>query len=175
MLKGEKVLLRAVTPEDLPRYLEFKNDVEIHFLSSDGPPVSLTLEALQAEYKASLEPKGDLVWFAIETNGKFVGQCILHNFDHLSATCEVGITIGDREYWGRGYGREALRMLMDHAFRHLNIRKIWLRTTGNNERAIRSYKACGFVEEGRQREQAWCGEGYEDVVIMGAFGEVSSS
>jgi RimJ/RimL family protein N-acetyltransferase len=171
MLKGEKVLLRAVTPEDLPRYLEFKNDVEIHFLGSDGPPVPITLETLQAKYRASMESKGDSVWFAIEADGKFIGQCILHNFDHLSATCEVGITIGDRDYWGRGYGREALRMLMAYAFRQLNIRKIWLRTTGNNERAIRSYKACGFVEEGRQPAQVWCGDGYEDVVIMGAFRE----
>lgn len=62
-----------------------------------------------------------------------------------------------------------MALLVDYGFRMQNLRKIWLTTHGGNERAIRSYLAVGFVEEGRQREQVWSGGRYEDLVAMGLF------
>jgi RimJ/RimL family protein N-acetyltransferase len=94
--------------------------------------------------------------------------------DQRSGTAELGIGIGDRDYWGRGYGREAVSLLVDYGFRMHNLRKIWLTAHGSNERAIRSYLAAGFVEEGRQREQTWSGGRYEDLVLMAIFRDETS-
>ena len=80
-------------------------------------------------------------------------------------------SIGDKDYWGRGYGREAVSLLLDYAFRVRNLRRVWLEVHAANERAIRAYKACGFVEEGRMREHVWLAGRYVDNVIMGVLRE----
>ena len=87
--------------------------------------------------------------------------------DPVAQTAELGITIGEREYWGRGYGRDAVRVLIEYGFRIRNLRKIWLTVHANNPRAIRSYESVGFVEEGRQRAQVWSDGEYVDLVYMG--------
>jgi RimJ/RimL family protein N-acetyltransferase len=81
----------------------------------------------------------------------------------------LGITIGDKAYWGRGYGRDALTVLLDYAFRLRNMRRVTLSVNGTNERAIRAYQACGFVEEGRLRKHVWSAGEYIDLVYMGVF------
>ena len=79
----------------------------------------------------------------------------------------LGIGIGEKDYWGKGYGRECVSLLLRYAFVHHNFHKVWLRVHSANERAIRAYRACGLVEEGRQRAQVWCDGRYDDLVLMG--------
>lgn len=171
MLKGDKVILRPMRPEDLERYAEFKNDVEVHLLGSGSFPSPTELGRLQATYEEHLKaPRDGTAWFAIEVQGgKFIGQCILREFDVAARTCELGITIGDRDFWGRGYGRDAVGLLLKYAFRLRNMEKVWLTTNGTNLRAQRSYIASGFVEEGRQRRQVWLDGVYDDIVFMAVF------
>ena len=109
--------------------------------------------------------------FAIEADGKLIGQCALFEFDHVSRTAELGITIGDKAYWGRGYGRDAIRTLLDYAFRLRNLRRVYLAVNGNNGRAQGAYRACGFVEEGRLRAHVWIAGAYVDLVYMGLLRE----
>jgi len=109
--------------------------------------------------------------FVIEGEGKGMGSCALFHPDTTGQTCELGIGIGDRDYWARGCGRESIRLLLEYAFRYLNYRKVWLRVHATNERAIRAYRACGFVEEGRQRAQVWSNGAYDDLVLMGILRE----
>ncbi|HEY0168484.1 MAG TPA: GNAT family protein [Jatrophihabitans sp.] len=168
MLFGKLVTLRALTDADLPRLTEFKNDVEVELFGGGDPPRPRSFEVVRAAYEEEAKDK-ERQNFAIEADGVFIGECGLHNVNRRDGTAEVGIGIGDRAYWGRGYGREALTLLVDYGFRMQNLRKIWLETHGGNERAIRSYRAVGFVEEGRQREQVWSGGRYEDTVLMGLF------
>jgi RimJ/RimL family protein N-acetyltransferase len=170
MLQGKLVTLRPITPEDYPRLLRFKNDVEVELLGGGTPPGPTTLASLSEFFDKRLK-EPDSFSFGIEADGVFIGDCGLFHLDKLAATAEVGIGIGDREYWGRGYGRQAMALLLDYGFRIQNLRKIWLEAHGTNERALRSYRAVGFVEEGRQREQVWCGGRYEDLVLMGLFRE----
>ncbi len=165
MLRSERVTLRPMTEEDLPAYLRFINDCEIHFLGSDGPPVPTSLPSLLQRFKehnTSTSP-----WFAMEVEGEFIGQCLLYSVDHYNGTCAIGLTIGNRDYWGKGIGSEVVVLLCDYAFRILNIRKVWLQTTGNNHRGIRCYEKCGFATEGKQIAQVWMGESYEDLITMG--------
>ena len=100
MLSGEKVTLRAVRRGDLPRLLDFYNDVEVELAGGGDPPRPTTLER-------------------------------------------------------------------DYAFRLRNLRRVWLEVHASNERAIRAYSSCGFVEEGRMREHIWLDGRYLDNVLMG--------
>jgi RimJ/RimL family protein N-acetyltransferase len=170
MLTGEKVTLRALRREDLERLCQFNNDVEVELSGGGDPPIPQSLARLQAEFDAEASKGGrDGTRWAIEADGLYIGQCALFQFDEVAHTCGLGITIGDKAYWGAGYGRDAVRLMLDYAFRLRNLHKVWLSVNGNNERAIRSYAACGFVVEGRQRQQVWGDGAYIDLVLMGVL------
>jgi RimJ/RimL family protein N-acetyltransferase len=170
MLIGEYVRLRSITRQDLPRLCEFNNDLVVELAGGGDPPIPQSLERLQAEYDQDAAKGGrDATRFAIEANGQFIGQCALFNTNHTAQTCELGITIGDKAYWGQGYGRDALRLLLEYAFRYQNYRKVWLQVHAKNERAVRAYQSCGFVIEGRQREQVWSDGAYDDLLLMGVL------
>jgi RimJ/RimL family protein N-acetyltransferase len=170
MLKGQKVLLRAIQREDLPRICAFNNDVEVEIAGGGDPPMPQSLARLQAEFDQKAATGGrDGAQFAIEAGGILIGICGLHNISEIDRTTELGITIGDKDYWGKGYGRDAVRVLLDYAFRLRNMRKVFLRVWGNNERGIRAYRACGLVEEGRLRAHVWSAGQYVDLVFMGVL------
>ncbi len=103
MLKGDNVILRPMRREYLEKYFEYRNDVELELLASGESPMPMEYERLVATFEAHLQrPRSEVSWFAIEVQGgKFIGQCLLHNFDYAARTCELGLTIGDRDYHGR--------------------------------------------------------------------------
>jgi len=148
VLKGEKVILRAIKREDLQRQLIFNNDLEIEILGGGDPPEPQSIERLEAEFDENTRKGGrDGTNFAIEADGIYIGAC------------------------GLFHGRDAIRVLLEYAFRQRNLHKVWLRVNGNNERAIRSYRACGFVEEGRLRKHVWSNGQYVDDLFMGVLRE----
>jgi RimJ/RimL family protein N-acetyltransferase len=170
MLTGDKVILRAITRDDLERICQFNNDVEVELAGGGDPPEPQSLERLQADFDTNASRGGrDGTSFAIEADGKCIGHCALFQFDPVAQTCALGITIGDKAYWGRGYGTEAVSLLLDYAFRLRNVRRVTLTVNANNERAIRAYRKCGFVEEGRLREHVWNNGHYIDLLYMGVL------
>lgn len=170
MLQGPRVTLRALRRDDLPRLLAFNNDLETELAGGGDPPYPQSLERLQAEFEQDAAKGGrDGMRFAIEADGAFIGQCALFNRSDVNSTAELGITIGDKAYWSRGYGRETIGLLLEYAFHYVNLRKVWLQVWANNERGIRCYLACGFVEEGRLRRHVWSQGAYIDLVEMGVL------
>lgn len=172
MLRGERVLLRAMRRDDLTRQWEFNNDLDYELAGGGDPPMPQSLERLQADFDREAAKGGrDDATFAIEVDGKYIGGCGLFDVNETARTCELGIGIGDKAYWGQGYGREAVRLLVDYAFRYRNFHKVSLWVHAANERAIRSYQAVGFVEEGRLRQHVWSNGCYDDVIHMGVLRE----
>jgi RimJ/RimL family protein N-acetyltransferase len=172
MLKGERVLLRAMTRDDLVRQWEFNNDLKVELAGGGDPPMPQSLERLQADFDREVAKGGrNDATFAIDVDGQFIGACGLFDFNVTARTCDLGIAIGDRSYWDQGYGRESVRLLVDYAFRHRNVRRVWLWVHAANQRAIRAYLAVGFVEEGRLRQHMWSDGRYDDVVYMGVLRE----
>jgi RimJ/RimL family protein N-acetyltransferase len=168
MLKGERVVLRAMRRDDLPRLWEFNNDLDVELAGGGDPPMPQSFERLQADFDREAATGGrDNAWFAIEVEGVFIGHCGLMHFNETARTCELGIGIGDKAQWGRGLGQEAVRLLLDYAFRLRNQRRVWLWVHARNERAIGAYRACGFTEEGRLRQHVWSNGEYDDAVYMG--------
>jgi RimJ/RimL family protein N-acetyltransferase len=170
MLKGDRVLLRPMKPEDITRQHEFNQDLELYGLDSTYPRVS-SLEKAQVFYAERSKFDENLAPFAIEADGKYIGYCSLMHLQDRYGNLELGIMIGDREYWGRGYGREVIKLLLAYGFHYLCARRIELTTHVKNERALRCYLACGFVEEGRPRKVIWIEGEYVDLVNMSILRE----
>jgi RimJ/RimL family protein N-acetyltransferase len=170
MLRGENVTLRAVEKEDQEALWRFWNDLEVELAGGGDPPLPLSFERQRARFeREEREGRRDKTCFMIEVDGTAIGHCGLFHFDVAARHCELGIGIGEKDHWGRGHGREAVKLLLDYAFRIRNLRRVWLETHASNERAIRAYRACGFVEEGRMREHVWLAGRYVDNVIMGVM------
>lgn len=167
IVPGEKVFLGPIRRDLAPVYRRWMNDLE----------VALTLSVLR---RIPLTEEDELDWFDSarrETNSKVftiyerpddrpVGNIGLHNIDFHSGTVEVGIVIGERSVWGRGYATEALTLLVDYAFTVLGLNHVWLRYIAMNERARQVYDRVGFREAGRLREAVRVGQRRYDVVFM---------
>ena len=170
MLKSERVVLRPMRHDDVIRQHEFNQDLELYGLDSDQPHVS-PIERAESFYTTRNQPDTSKASFAIEADDKYIGSCELRHLNNRYGVIELGIGIGDRDYWGKGYGREAIGLLLHYAFHYLGVRRIELTTHAKNERAIRCYLACGFVEEGRPRKVVWIEGEYVDLVNMAILRE----
>lgn len=157
-------------PDDVTRQHEFDQDLELYGLDCAAPHVS-SRDRAQAFYETRTRADENCAPFAIEAGGKYIGYCGLMNIQNRHGNVELGIMIGDRGYWGRGYGREVVNLLLNYGFHFLGARRIALTTHAKNERAIRCYRACGFVEEGRPRKVVWIEGEYTDLVEMSLLRE----
>lgn len=168
MLRGERVVLRSMEQEDFRQWHQLLNrQVELVSLGY-GPWQPVSLAQVERGFEKRLEAT-DNSWFAIEVDGKLIGNIGLKywSWNRLTGVSECGMPILEPDYLGKGYGREALNLLLEWAFVEQNWRRIWLEVLATNERAIRSYEACGFVEEGLLRQHDYYGGEYVDVMIMG--------
>jgi RimJ/RimL family protein N-acetyltransferase len=136
-----------------------------------APARGSSLESAQAFFETRTTLDQNAAPFAIEADGKYIGYCGLMDVQNRHGNLELGIMIGDRDYWGRGYGREVVNLLLYWGFHYLGARRIALTTHAKNERAIRCYLACGFVEEGRPRKVVWIEGEYTDLVEMSLLRE----
>jgi RimJ/RimL family protein N-acetyltransferase len=164
MLTGDRVTLRPIRPEDYPRLWEWRIDPETWEQMASSPVWPWIYADFCDLYDRMTRAKDAAEW-AIDVDGELVGRTSLFAVDELSRNAEVGISFGP-EHRGKGYGRDALRVLLRYAFERRNLHRVWLETVATNEMSLRAYAAAGFVEEGRLREHAWVAGRYVDVVRM---------
>jgi RimJ/RimL family protein N-acetyltransferase len=167
MLTGERVVLRPLSPDDYPALYEWRIEPHTWALQSSSPLWPWTFASFCEVYDGLARGK-DMAEFAVDVDGALVGRCGLFAVDELSRNGEIGISFGP-PHRGKGYGRDAIRVLVTYAFEHRNLHRVWLETVASNVAALRAYAAAGFVEEGRLREHAWVEGGYDDVVRMGVL------
>jgi RimJ/RimL family protein N-acetyltransferase len=168
VLHGELVTLRAFRPDDLDALTAWANDLETELFGGGAPPKPIPRESVAEIWERRRGDSGSAD-FIIEADGTVIGECGVFGIQATDRTAEFGITIGDKDYWGRGYGGEATRLCVDYALRLRNLRKLCLTVLSNNPRAMRAYAKAGFVEEGRQVRQVWSAGDYVDLVHMAAF------
>ncbi|HNM37533.1 MAG TPA: GNAT family protein, partial [Anaerolineales bacterium] len=108
--------------------------------------------------------------FAIEIRKgkawKLIGNCGVFGIEFTNRNAELGIMIGDKSEWNKGYGAEAMSLLQRHCFETLNLNRVYLRVYEENVPAVRAYEKAGFVLEGRQRQAVYKKGKYEDVLFM---------
>jgi len=168
VIYGDRVRLRHVEREDLPKFVEWLNDPEIYQGLSMHTPLSMAeeenwfetmLKSPKDERPLCIEAKVDDGWQLIGNSGFF-------DLDWRNRSAELGIFIGDKNFWNQGYGTEVIRLLLRHCFATLNLHRVYLRVFEDNPRAIRSYEKAGFVHEGRQRQGEYHNGEFHDVLFM---------
>ena len=114
-------MLRPIQSWDRERLYELVETIEVRALSSGKPPLPLSLEQTEARHKRWIEERDEnSAWFAIDVDAELIGECGLHSIDHYQQLAEVGISIA-KDHWGKGYGQDAVRTLLDYGVRHLNL------------------------------------------------------
>ncbi|MFC2069587.1 GNAT family N-acetyltransferase [Chloroflexota bacterium] len=116
-----------------------------------APVVSIPYSQYLSDYTEELlHPYMNNRRFAIDTpDGKHIGNCSYYNIDKFRGETELGIMIGDRDYWDKGYGVEVISSLVDHIFRWTNLDRIHLKTLDWNTRAQTCFNKCGFTPYGQ--------------------------
>ncbi|HEY69756.1 MAG TPA: GNAT family N-acetyltransferase [Anaerolineae bacterium] len=169
MIFGENIRLRAIEPADLDRFVEWFNDPEVtHHLMRFLP---MSMQAEKDWYEKLQEQPEESRPLALDAREGdqwiHIGSCGLHDIDWRSRKAELGIAIGDKRYWDRGYGSDAVQTLLRHGFETLNFHRVYLYVFEDNERAIKVYLSQGFQEEGRLRDHSYRKGDYRDMIIMG--------
>jgi RimJ/RimL family protein N-acetyltransferase len=109
----------------------------------------------------------DHIW-AIETLARdYIGEITLTKIDRINRSAQVGIVIGSKPHWNKGFGTDAMRVVLRFAFDNMNLHRVWLNVYDFNVRGIKSYEKCGFTREGVQRELRFLDGRYHDSVLMG--------
>lgn len=150
--RGEMIVLREKRLADARDDFRWRTDAELArfdaarpFAASFNDYVSLYRDELTfpSPYRRSL---------AIEDgDGRHIGNVMYYNIDAVRREAEIGITVGEREYWGRGYGTDAVRTLVGHILRSTGFRRVYLKTLEWNGRAQRAFEKAGFRACGRSR------------------------
>lgn len=153
VLKGQKVTLRPPDESDAARFLEWLADQEVtRYL---GVVVNVpSIEAEKEFLKRTGEAK-DVVFWAIEAEGKTIGTTAIRGIDWISGNGHTGILIGDKSCWGKGYASEAMALRTEYAFRQLNLHKLSTGAFMENEPSKRALVKAGYREIGIEREHSW--------------------
>lgn len=169
-LVGTKLYLRALMPSDLDGpYLEWLNDQETtRFLDTGRVPTSRT--SLEGTFQAK---QADSLWLAIvdRKTDQHIGNIKLGPIQWVHRCGSLGILIGDRGFRGRGYAREAMELVLQHAFTQLGLNKVTAGAYADHVACLELFKRLGFSIEGRQRRHLYREGAYHDKILMGVLRE----
>jgi RimJ/RimL family protein N-acetyltransferase len=164
-IPGKRIRLRAIERGDIPTFVRWFNDAEVRHYLDMLMPMSQAEE--ERWFEAHLD-KRDSPIFGIETlDGLLIGNVGLSDIDWQNRHAVLGIVIGEREYWDKGYGSEAITTLLRFVFEEMNLHRVSLRVFDYNLRAVRCYEKCGFKREGRLRQARFHDGKYHDELVMG--------
>ncbi|HBE80440.1 MAG TPA: N-acetyltransferase [Firmicutes bacterium] len=160
-LIGSNIQLRPLQIRDLPRMVLWNRDAEIQtFVDCTLPDNLIHLERWYTENV----PERHYQIFAIETrDGYLIGDMELDHICWTKREAELRIRIGEKEFWGKGFGSEAVRLILDYVFRIKNFGRIYLRVYSFNKRAIQCYIKNGFKPIGVLSRSE---EGWKDIILM---------
>ena len=145
IIKGNRVILRDKDLEDARNDYRWETDPELAALDATAP-VTMPFKKYQIEYAEEIRnPYYATCRFAVDTiDGKHIGNCAYYHISERSSETELGIMIGDKEYWNQGYGVDVITVLLDHIFENTTLRRVYLKTLATNYRAQTCFRKSGF-------------------------------
>lgn len=154
LLRGKLIHLAAVDPEEVSKHFaDWNRDSEYKRLLDTEAPRLHSPKSIKEWLEKEVEGMGNnMYWFTIRTNAdnQLLGDISLEMVHWNNREAFVGLGIGPRDFWGKGYGSEAMNLILEYGFSELNLHRVTLTVFEYNPRAIRSYEKCGFRHEGRQ-------------------------
>lgn len=156
MIISSKVILREKTPADAWDDYAWETDPELARLDA-APPLSISYSRFLSDYTNELYSSSTTSHrFAVDTlDGKHIGNCSYYNLDETRGEVELGIMIGNRDYWNEGYGTDAVTTLVNYIFRQTDLNRIYLKTLDWNTRAQKSFHKCGFTPYGQMAKDGY--------------------
>jgi RimJ/RimL family protein N-acetyltransferase len=165
LLTGDKVYLRPLNGEDAQQYYHTFYGTEVRRLTGTQRHLSKEQIAAYIERKAD-DDSAVLLLIALRENDEVIGDIAIQDMDRGNRTANLRLAIGDEEHQNKGYGREALLLMLDYGFGILNLHRIELEVYSFNSRAAHVYESVGFVREGVRRQTLFYNHEYHDVVMM---------
>jgi diamine N-acetyltransferase len=164
-LIGERVYLRPFEKNDLHYVYQWSNDPEVRALTGEVTPMT---EAGLEKFWERISSDPDRVWFTVclKDGDLPIGEAGLLRMFPAWRTTDLSIILGDKSKWHKGYGTEAINLLLDYAFGYLNFHRVAIGVVGFNEKALQFYEKVGFQREGIQRDGYFYNHCYTDFVMM---------
>lgn len=144
-LRGAKVVLRDKLEEDAERDYMWRSDPEIARLDA-AYPLTMSFDRYLKIFRDQLlyPTPGSHHFSTVTLEGKFIGNCMYYDLDSVNLQAELGIVIGDRDYWGNSYGYDAVATLLCYLFTEKGLKRVYLHTLEWNKRAQRCFEKSGF-------------------------------
>ena len=165
-LVGEKCYLSPCHIDDAAMWAEWFNDLTVTLPLGDEAYTPSTPTSEREAIEGMIKSKAHIFTIVDLAVDMPLGRCLLFNVDPINRSAMLGIFIGEKTNWGKGYGHEAVKLLLDYGFNLLNLNNVMLGVFSFNERAIRSYQKVGFKEIGRRRQARIVGGQRFDVIFM---------
>ena len=169
-LDGEKIYLRPVVSEDATAdYVGWLNDPEVNqylesrFTKHTKKSVCKYIEGINAD------PSNHFFAIVEKEFGKHIGNIKLGPVNAVHSIGDVGLMIGDKNIWGKGYGTEAIKLITDYGLNTLGLHKVTAGAYASNPGSIRAFLKVGFIEEGRKKAHFRSGDGWTDHVLLAKF------
>jgi RimJ/RimL family protein N-acetyltransferase len=162
-LVGKKCYLSPIDENDAEKFTGWLNDLELTVNLAIYNSVFNVENERELLKNLSKEQSYSII---DSENDELIGSCGFHGIDHLNQTAETGLFIGNKNYWNKGFGSEALTLLLDYGFKALNLNNIILSVCSFNTRAIKSYKKVGFKVIGNRRNALRRGKETHDIIFM---------
>ena len=168
MIYANRIRLRGAERDDIPQFVIWLNDPEVLQFLMRNLPLSRADEENWFDRMIQRPPAERVLVIEVKTadGWKAIGNTSFMDINWQDRNAEVGIFIGEKDYWNRGYGREVMMLMLRHGFNSLNLHRIYLKVFENNLRGIRAYERAGFVHEGRLRQDIFRDGRYFDLLVM---------
>lgn len=166
--RGNKIKLRAPESKDSETLFKWSSDSELDRNSyAIHLPVSYDTFKAHFDKICCLEPSDDSFrWMIEDDEGNLVGTINTFSCDRKSGTFRYGLGIG-REYWGKGYAKEAIKIILRYYFGELQYQKATIEVYSFNERSLKLHESLGFMLEGKLRNMVYTNGCYYDTIVYG--------
>jgi len=168
-IPGERIYLSPMDPNDLEIYTKWMNDIEVtRWLTMHSSVLSLPAERAWLEV-ATKDTNNYQFAIVLRDGNRLIGNIGLMDVQQINRRATLGIFIGEAEDRSKGYGSEAIKLLLGYCFNWLGLRNIDLHVNSGNARAIACYKKAGFIEYGRRHGAVFADGRWHDDVLMEAL------
>lgn len=164
VLIGEICYLTPVSSEFIDKYYLWINDPKVTNTLIINPP--MILEQEEKWFELLISRKNTYLFNIMTNDNKIIGNTGMHNINSVDRNADFGIMIGEKDYWGKGYGTEVTKLMLIYGFYHLNLHSIYLNVYSYNKKGIRAYEKAGYKQDGVIRQNKFYKGVYKDTILM---------